>query len=197
MNFIKRNITYILIIWLLLVAALYARYSYTLSQSKKSAANIPNRAIIEQELLDEREDSADAIVYKQEQNEMQQKQEWIAQDIQKSQQEGNPVELANGLFNRLDPIHRAEWWVQVIEDGEDVYVILSSDFKTANGPDLFVILSNSTQKYEQDSLNLWALTSLSGKQVYKVTKEERETYNWSLQIRCRAFDVLFSVAELG
>ena len=197
MNFIKRNITYILIIWLLLVAALYARYSYTLSQSKKSAANIPNRAIIEQELLDEREDSADAIVYKQEQNEMQQKQEWIAQDIQKSQQEGNPVELANGLFNRLDPIHRAEWWVQVIEDGEDIYIILSSDFKTANGPDLFVILSNSTQKYEQDSLNLWALTSLSGKQVYKVTKEERETYNWSLQIRCRAFDVLFSVAELG
>gem|GEM_PF-6827321 len=49
--------------------------------------------------------------------------------------------LASASFNRLDPIHFANGGVELIESGDDIFVIFSEDFRSARGPDLFVVLA--------------------------------------------------------
>ena len=77
--------------------------------------------------------------------------------------------------------------------------VLLIDVLVAKWPDLYVLLSNNeSEKYSQEtSLNIWPITSTSWKQLYKVTCDEFDKYNWSVKIWCRAFDVMFSVASLS
>ena len=84
-----------------------------------------------------------------------------------------------------------------MKDGNDVFITFSENFSVPKAPDLYVLLSNnSSDKYsESTSLNLWPLASNDGKQIYKISLDEFESYNWSIKIWCRAFDVMFSVAD--
>ena len=106
------------------------------------------------------------------------------------------LEVWSWSFNRLDPIHWAEWTVNVTQEWEDVLIEFSEEFRVANGPDLYVLLS-STEEYDQDtSLNLWTLVSKEWRQMYMVSSQEWEQYGEYVMIWCRAFDVTFSVAEV-
>lgn len=107
--------------------------------------------------------------------------------------------LAQWTFNKLDAIHRAQWDVSIKKSWDDVFIEFWDNFSVANGPDLFVILSDWTRVSEiknGQSIQLGALVQKKWKQTYKVTSAEWESTKWSISIRCRAFDVYFSIATV-
>jgi hypothetical protein len=192
----KNSIVFIvlaLIAWLLW----YTRYTKKIETSKAEVANLDNRAITEEEFLQDREDTEEAQVYREEQEDMQEQQPALQAQVETMKKEA-PEARAQWSFNKIDPIHFAKWWVEVILEWDDAYIIFSEDFSTPNGPDLYVLLSeDETNDYSATaSLNIGALTANEGKQIYKVSREEIEQYDGAVKIRCRAFDVVFSVATL-
>lgn len=71
---------------------------------------------------------------------------------------------------------------------------LGEDFKTLNGPDLYVYLA--TDKNAKDFVDLGMIQRFSGMQSYEIPDElDFEKYNEVL-IWCKAFGVLFGNAEL-
>ena len=105
--------------------------------------------------------------------------------------------LWTGTFNRIDPIHWAEWTVTVTQDMDRVYIEFDETFDVANGPDLYVLVSQTSTYAEDTSLNLWRIISNEWSQLYQLTQEEREEYWSNILVWCRAFNQVFSVAEVG
>lgn len=94
-----------------------------------------------------------------------------------------------------DGIHNAEGRVVVIPLGDDGRSILRlEDFKSTNGPDLYVYLS--TDKAASDFVNLGRLKGNMGNQNYEIPEgTDLEKYDTVL-IWCKAFSVLFGSAEI-
>lgn len=94
-----------------------------------------------------------------------------------------------------DGIHNAEGRVVVIPLGDDGRSILRlEDFKSTNGPDLYVYLS--TDKAASDFVNLGRLKGNMGNQNYEIPEgTDFEKYDTVL-IWCKAFSVLFGSAEI-
>lgn len=93
-----------------------------------------------------------------------------------------------------DGIHNAEDQAKVIKlsDGSDFLRL--EDFRSTNGPDLYVYLS--TDKGNSDFVNLGRLKGNIGDQNYKIPEgTELSKYDTAL-IWCQAFSVLFGSAEL-
>lgn len=93
-----------------------------------------------------------------------------------------------------DGIHNAEDQAKVIKlsDGSDFLRL--EDFRSTNGPDLYVYLS--TDKGNSDFVNLGRLKGNIGDQNYKIPEgTELSKYDTAL-IWCQAFSVLFDSAEL-
>jgi len=193
----KKILIPLVIIWLFIALGWYRRYSSTLNASKESAKNIENRAINEQAFLDERSKTDDAVQHRKNVEVMKDKQIWFAKDMEEMK-DNLPTPIASWTFNKLDPIHFADGGIEIIQEGDDVFIMFSEDFNTPKAPDLYVVLSkNDSEEYSASTaLNIWPLTSNKWKQIYKVTSDEFDSYNWSVKIWCRAFDVMFSVADL-
>ena len=102
----------------------------------------------------------------------------------------------NGVFVGVgDGIHDAQGDAYTIplEDGSNVLRL--ENFKSTNGPDLYVYLS--TDKYASEFINLGELKANSGNQNYQIPDDvDLEKYNQVL-IWCKAFGVLFGNAELS
>lgn len=93
-----------------------------------------------------------------------------------------------------DGIHNAEGQAKVIKlsDGSDFLRL--EDFRSTNGPDLYVYLS--TDKGNSDFVNLGRLKGNVGDQNYKIPGgTDLSRYDTAL-IWCQAFSVLFGSAEL-
>ena len=193
----KKILWTLLLLWILAAWIWYRRYSSTLSASRESAQNIESRAITEQAFLDERAKTKDGAQHRKEIEIMKDKQIWFEKDMA-DMEERNLVPIASWSFNKLDPIHFADGSIEIIKEGQNVFLVFSEDFNTPKAPDLYVVLSkNNSENYsETTSLNIWPLTSNKGKQIYKISTDEFESYNWSVKIWCRAFDVMFSIADL-
>ena len=79
-----------------------------------------------------------------------------------------------------------------MDDGNEVLRL--EDFKSTNGPDLYVYLS--TDKEATDIVNLGRLKANIGNQNYEIPQgTDLEKYNKVL-IWCKSFSVLFGSAEL-
>ncbi len=94
-----------------------------------------------------------------------------------------------------DGIHDAEGdvFTVLLEDGSSVLRL--ENFKTTNGPDLFVYLS--TDENASDFINLGVLKANIGNQNYEIPNDANlEKYNKVL-IWCKSFSVLFGSAELS
>lgn len=122
---------------------------------------------------------------------------------QESQDEQEPetaqVQITKeGSFVVIDALHQAEGIAQFITSAEGAFLKLS-DFKSIDGPDLFVYLSEESDPLANNDLgeyiSLGRLQALEGDQVYTLP-ENHEDYN-SVVIWCRAFGVFFSVANLS
>jgi hypothetical protein len=85
------------------------------------------------------------------------------------------------------------------EDGKN-YLILGQDFKTENGPDLFVVLHRSLppQNYDaKEYIDLGKLQSISGSQKYEIPADVNPKEFKSAVIWCRKFNVTFGYAALA
>ncbi len=92
-----------------------------------------------------------------------------------------------------DGIHNAEGQAIVIQLADGASILRLEDFKSTNGPDLYVYLS--TDKTASDFVNLGKLKGNIGNQNYDIPQRtDLEKYDTVL-IWCRAFSVLFGSAE--
>lgn len=93
-----------------------------------------------------------------------------------------------------DGIHNAEGQAKVIKLGDGSNFLRLEDFRSTNGPDLYVYLS--TDKGNSDFVNLGRLKGNIGDQNYKIPAgADLSKYDTAL-IWCQAFSVLFGSAEL-
>lgn len=181
------------IIWIVLLLwwVLFSWYQYKIRNS--NANPIDSRAVV----FDSGSTISDADL---KQYEIENKASQIQSQKDEEQMKKQIVEpIAEWTFNKLDAIHRAWWWVTIKKSTEDVFIEFADNFTVANGPDLFVILSNGKTVSEiknGTTIQLGALTQKKWKQVYRVSNAEWESTKWSISIWCRAFDVYFSIAVL-
>jgi uncharacterized protein (DUF1778 family) len=93
-----------------------------------------------------------------------------------------------------DGIHNAEGQVKVLELNDSTNFLRLEDFRSTNGPDLYVYLS--TDKGNSDFINLGRLKGNVGDQNYEIPQgTDLSKYDTAL-IWCQAFSVLFGSAEL-
>jgi len=195
----KKTIWSIIIITLIWVIIWYNWYNNKLEVSKNELVDLEDRLITEEDFIDDRANTKQWKTYKVEQEAMLEKQEWFVEEMDEMMNQPQaPAPIATWVFNKIDAFHFAQWWIEIIKEWEDVYIIFSEDFSIPKWPDLYVLLSNDALDIysEEASLNIWALSNTDGKQIYKISSEEFDSYNGSVKIRCRAFDVMFSVAAL-
>lgn len=90
--------------------------------------------------------------------------------------------------------HPAEGSARIIEAGDKKY-LRYEDFKTINGPDLFVYLAKDTEA--KDFVNLGPLKATEGNVNYEIPGGvDPSQYPYALTW-CRAFGVLFNHADLA
>jgi len=108
---------------------------------------------------------------------------------------GQPSTTYTGAFVGVDDgIHNAEGQVLVIQLDDGSSILRLEDFKSTNGPDLYVYLS--TDRDASDFVNLGRLKGNMGNQNYEVPGgTDFSKYDTAL-IWCQAFSVLFGSAEL-
>jgi hypothetical protein len=93
-----------------------------------------------------------------------------------------------------DGVHNAEGQTRTIQLDDKSQILRLEEFKSTNGPDLYVYLS--TDKEATDFVNLGRLKANIGNQNYEIPQgTDLEKYNKVL-IWCKAFSVLFGSAEL-
>lgn len=91
------------------------------------------------------------------------------------------------------PLHPAEGSVRLIKT-EAGYVLRYEDFKTINGPDLFVYLSKDIEAKE--FVDLGPLRATEGNINYAVPEDvDPADYRYAL-VWCKQFSVLFNSADL-
>ena len=104
-------------------------------------------------------------------------------------------QLYDGVFVGVnDGVHNAEGQSKVIflDDGREILRL--EDFKSTNGPDLYVYLSTDTDA--TDIVNLGKLKANVGNQNYEIPEgTDLKKYNKVL-IWCKSFSVLFGSSEL-
>jgi len=94
-----------------------------------------------------------------------------------------------------DGIHNAEGFAKVLPLDEGSQILRLENFKTTNGPDLYVYLS--TDENASDFVNLGMLKANNGNQNYEIPDDvDLEKYDKVL-IWCKSFSVLFGSAELN
>jgi len=93
-----------------------------------------------------------------------------------------------------DGIHDVKGESRVLFLDEKIDVLRLENFKSTNGPDLYVYLSTDTEA--TDIVNLGALKANTGNQNYEIPDgTDLEKYNHVL-IWCKSFGVLFGSADL-
>ena len=109
--------------------------------------------------------------------------------------EETPTTAYAGMYMGVnDGIHNAEGQAKVIKLGDGSNFLRLEDFRSTNGPDLYVYLS--TDKGNSDFVNLGRLKGNIGDQNYKIPEgTDLSKYDTAL-IWCQAFSVLFGSAEL-
>ena len=119
------------------------------------------------------------------------------------QSSGNSLLLAtkanSGNFVSVD--HPTQGQVNIIEDNGAKYLEISSNFKTDRGPNLRVILHNSSTVEPKvqpgEYLNLGELQAFQGSQRYQLPQNLDLNEYQSVAIWCEEFNVTFGYATLS
>jgi hypothetical protein len=112
-----------------------------------------------------------------------------------------PVVLAAGSFDRKDSVHYANGQAILARESDGSMIIRLQDLDAANGPDLYVYISEHPDPQNGDELhigghNLGSLKATNGSFSYTLDPGIDPTRIKSVVIYCRAFSVLFSTASL-
>ena len=110
------------------------------------------------------------------------------EEMVKMSYEGEFIGVGDGIHDA-----RGDAFTIPIEDGSNVLRL--ENFRSTNGPDLYVYLS--TDDNASDFVNLGELKANNGNQNYKIPNDtDLDKYNKVL-VWCKAFGVLFGSAELS
>jgi hypothetical protein len=93
-----------------------------------------------------------------------------------------------------DGIHNAEGMAKVIRLDDASMILRLENFKSTNGPDLYVYLA--TDKSASDFVDLGRLKGNIGNQNYEIPEGTDFSRYDTVLIWCKAFSVLFGSAEL-
>jgi hypothetical protein len=104
--------------------------------------------------------------------------------------------VARGTVEGADTFHFGEGDALLIEAGPGEYILRFENFSVRNGPDLFVYLSPNPGGYDGSALNLGELKATDGAFNYEIPPGTDVSQFKSAIVWCRAFSVLFAVAEL-
>ena len=103
--------------------------------------------------------------------------------------------IYEGVFVGVnDGIHNTEGQSRTIQLDDGREILRLEDFKSTNGPDLYVYLS--TDKEATDFVNLGRLKANVGNQNYEIPEGTNLGKYNKVLIWCKAFSVLFGSAEL-
>lgn len=114
------------------------------------------------------------------------------------------VTLGAGSFAAAGTKYDIAGGVTIEEKDGEVMIILSDDFSVSKGPDLYVTLSQEqpftggkTVSLEESKVKLLgALANTSGKQVYTVSKEDFDKFDYGVTIWCKKYNVLFGATPI-
>jgi len=181
------------------VAALFALSPYFTESTIDEA--IPTGAIIQSEV-----ENKDNVASNQDDTMMEEEmmkddtmmeEEMMKDDtmMEEEMMESIPMSYWGSFVGVGDGIHDAQGNAYTIPLEDTSNVLRLKNFKSTNGPDLYVYLS--TDENASDFVNLGALKASSGNQNYDIPDEtDLSKYNKVL-IWCKAFGVLFGSAELS
>ncbi len=102
------------------------------------------------------------------------------------------TELVKGNF--VNGAHPTSGTVKVIRNANNVNLLVFENFKTDNGPDLYVWLSPSTSGNPYQEIGL--LKAVSGNFSYTLDPSINFTTNNKVLIWCKRFTVLFGHATI-
>lgn len=103
--------------------------------------------------------------------------------------------VAGGTFIDADSFHRTSGSATIIRTNNGSQILRLGNFRTTNGPDLFVYISADTTG--KDIVNLGRLKGNIGDQNYSIPSNiDLLRYRYVL-IWCRFFAVLFGSAQLS
>ena len=115
--------------------------------------------------------------------------------VEETMVEETPMSYAGKFVGVGDGIHDAQGDAYTIPLENNSKILRLENFKSTNGPDLYVYLS--TDDNASDFINLGELKANKGNQNYEIPKHaDLSKYNKVL-IWCKAFGVLFGSAELS
>lgn len=107
---------------------------------------------------------------------------------------------AQSTFTAVGKQQKTTGTVEVVQENGKKYLVLSSDFSTPNGPDVFLILHRDhpvkSKIEEKDYINVAKLEKFSGGQRYQVPENVNLDDFKSVGIWCRQFNVTFASAVL-
>jgi hypothetical protein len=113
-----------------------------------------------------------------------------------------PVPAVTRLGTFIDRSHPAEGTASIVTDGTNTFLRFE-EFKTDNGPDVFVYLArgvdrNSTEsKLDDEIINLGQLKGNIGDQNYAVPSDVDLTQYDTVVLWCKRFGVAFGTADLA
>lgn len=114
-----------------------------------------------------------------------------------SEDDGTAKEFADlaGVFMDGEKNYETSGNIQTIRAEDGVYLRFE-DFKTTNGPDLFVYLIQPEME-TTEGIRLGALKGNTGNQNYLIPEDVDFTQYTTVVIWCRAFDATFGTGELS
>jgi uncharacterized protein (UPF0333 family) len=107
--------------------------------------------------------------------------------------------LASEAENKTSQIigtsgHPASGSLRIVSDGTDTY-IRYENFKTINGPDIYVYLANDLEA--KDFVSLGRVKATEGNVNYKIPDDIRVSEYKYVMVWCKAFGVLFNYADIS
>jgi len=104
------------------------------------------------------------------------------------------IVIAEGNFTDADNFHKGEGTVKIIKAGDKYFVRFEDNFKTTNGPDLFVHFDKDGAYANEAKIS--ELKGNIGSQNYEVPANINPADYNEVWIWCRAFSVPFAKAVL-
>ncbi len=103
--------------------------------------------------------------------------------------------ISSGNFIDADNFHKSSGSAKIVEYSNGKKFLVFEDFKTTNGPDLYIYLSNDLEATDYKILG--ELKGNIGNQQYEIPEDvNTQDYKYVL-IWCKQFGVLFGSAEMN
>lgn len=119
----------------------------------------------------------------------------INEDLPASGVSAGTLSLSGSFVGVGDGVHNAEGMASVVSLGDGSKILRLEDFKSTNGPDLYVYLA--TDQKATDFVSLGPLKANIGNQNYDIPDgTDLSKYNTAL-VWCKQFSVLFGHATLS